>query len=1682
MMNQTQKHTTGKKLLALLLALIMTVSLLPMSVFAAEVEAEPEQNVVEQSTEPAAEDVTVEPSADGQDEDEAAEEPPADPAETVADPQAMVKEDAAVYAAADADFYRILHLDCGREYFTKDWIIALINEMAAAGYNQLQLAFGNGGFRFVLDDMRVGSYTSDAVKNAIEAGNEHYNTYGDGENGPTNSEWLTYTPAVNALTESEMDAIISHAQTKSIEIVPMFNTPGHMHALLAAMEKLGMSNVSISGKPGCLNLDNSDAVAFTKELLTKYVTYFASKGCKFFNLATDEYSSFDSTFYEYANSLIDIVVGKSMTPRVFNDGVTTSGSSIKIDSSYPTQVCFWYPNSASASSISSSGYPMINTNHDYYYVSTNENWNLNNEGYTFVGEYNEENWVAKAEQFSNTAFNAGKGISGTVNNPVGSMFCVWCNTPGKNDETAIARQIRMILRVMAARMQDSNTYSTSDVVVAGGFNADGTINGATTGDTGTDYSYEKTINVAVNDTATDTISGANYAGTYTTDDPSIATVEVTGVDETEATVTYTKVNKNPRWNTLISSDTTSATSYYYLASDGTYYQLYVTRSSSWFQNSYSLGYYANGSSTLTPVASATNGRNMVSNTVTLYTKSGTDGTPASTTVTFTGVAVGTTYVIVGNTRYTITVEAENLSNVVLPINLWITNTGVVPTGWSNGSPANFTYSDADGNRRSIYKLSAAESDVYSAEGIALSSILPDMNGTAKSWDKNTYNVVYWKSAYHTAAHRQSTDGWTNESLNGIAFTYIRYWEGSWAYSVDGTDWVTIDNVGAEAGDNDKNQVNIWYRQTTTITDEVETQIVDWGPIKYVSGQCLLDFAVKYESGERTPDSFPVSGKTMGFDCPTNQAVPLSNGYVVQDSDGTYYRTVYGIAGVETAGYEVYMITVTPSSDNHGTYINRSSAPSSYTYDGTEKVAWAKTEADAANSGLTLMTDIKYGGEPFLDKVSIYQYQGLLVTYYLRAKVTEDSLTVHYVDESVNTEFYRYVINVKAPTIFNEYIGLADPWKGPLNNGTVTNDKGKPQTVSADLSTMPSIGAQYRYSDYTCTRVVRSEDGKDVYLYYNFNNTKSFVIDFGLPLEIPLTALNESLKDASIISVTVTGAKHGNAVYDSEKKTVTYTLTSVLSEMESIGVAVTGATSEGTQSMVSYNVNIIPASTVYYEDSFVTFANGVDAAVGATWTTDGAETTTNQALEELGKHTNVYGYDTAYANSTTFSMGSARKVTVSAGTTVNPTATFTFKGTGFDIISLTDNTSGAISVQVYRGTTTTKENRVKGYIVNNYYGYEYNEESNTWSIVKPDENGASNALYQIPVMKVTGLDYGEYTAVITVAYDLVFDNAQSGKYSFWLDAIRVYDPMGADISLYEQDGEGYPQYIKLRNALVSGDATIAGNRAVFIDGAAEADITTYANYGPNNEVYLANGQAISFTVPDNTDIATVQIGAKAPSGMATMSVNQSTISQSLNTATEMYYDITSQAIENGTAKQVTITNTGSGILSLTNLKITFKEKQEGTVALATLSDEAQTAAVMTVRALFAAAPVEPEPEPTFDPVRFEAAWNRSTVRAGQKVTLTVKTSEDVEAVMVDGVTIDTYRTRTQRTGWGQNATKVTYREFTYTITAAETADYSITAVNAEGTASEAITATLTVQAASQRPGFGGWLDKIFGRWF
>lgn len=1677
-----------------------------------------------------------------------------------------------------------------------------------------------------------------------------------------------------------MDTIIKHAQSKGIEIVPMLNTPGHMHAVLAAMSELGISgNLQVSGKPGCLNLENTVAVSFTKELVSKYVKYFADNGCNFFNAAMDEYSSWENVFYNYANDIISIITGNNMTPRMFNDALRSNNTI----SNSNVQVCYWFYGNDCYPVDQITQYQLINANHDYYYVSTNENWNLYKEGYTFVGEYNEDTWINKAKQFNNNTFNYGRGFGTHVNNPVGSMFCIWCNTPGKNTETQIAQQIRMILRVIGACMQNSDIYSASDVHVEGGFKADGTINVPTNNKTVVNdndtvrvtgpnlaaltapehtgeiagieavegrimaydvtpstadntYTGEAEVRIKIpaewdsskvnafivgNDSTVNDITGKTEDGWYVFTAPHFsvmgiyekaATTEVGGtitiVEGKEEVLTvdgevaknkigdpadtavaiktgveygtkpgegtqFTLGNKITTGDGVISdgngnylvvsekgeisntkeiADATvfNVTSSGYLT---TYYTIQVKGRNQYLtinnnnklaiQNSSSPWYYYNGYGFYQQ-----KGRNYYylkfNNGWTASTGNGTSGylykradSPNLvdiTKITFKGIKSGTTTVTIAGVEYNIEVKAAELENVVLPINLWITNTGVVPTNWSNGTPAEFTYNDDGGNRRSIYTLKASHSTVNSPNGISLSSILPQVTGTAKSWDNNTYNVTYWKSAYHTAENRQSTDGWTNYSHKGTKFEYIRFYEGSWAYSVDGITWVNIENVGAGATDTDKNQVCIWYRQVTTVTSEVTTEIVDWGPIQYSADQCLLDFAVKYDGTEnRIPNSFPVKGKTVGFACPTDQSVPLGNGYVVKDTDSTYYRTVYGIAGVETAEYEVYMITLTPSSDSHNVYINKGSTQTSYTYGGTEKIAWAKTEADTEHSVLGKISGVQYGGEPFLESVKIYQYQGLLVTYYLRAKQTFDSLTVHYAIQGSGTAFYEYNIAVSNNTFFSENIGLGDPKVGPLKNGTVVNSDGRTIEVSSDLSKLQDVDLQYRYSIYEVVGFWR-ESEKSIWIYYTFTRDHTYVIDFGLPLEIKLKdfgVTTENMGDIDSISLASMKDKEAKPVHMQEwshgkaevlKDTVgnwyvKYILAKPLSNNITIPLYVKFKNrSDAAETL--YNANIIPATNVYYEDSFAKFygsdgneqtgfskTNEVPDQTPGVWYIDGQEKTATQALEALGEKTNhnVYGYDPKYDSCTMFSMGSARKVTVTStmATTgvVWPTAQFTFKGTGFDIISLTDNTSGAIFVDVYKGNSNSGE-KEKGHVVNNYYGYTYSE-GNGWEI-----NNNPNAIYQVPVIKVSGLTYGEHTVVIKVCYDKIFDVADGKKYSFWLDAVRVYDPAGNTLDNdYVKDSEVKPIYVEVRKALIeknnfTADTTVLANGAVFIDGKSTgASIDDYKNFGPNHEVYLAKDQAIAFRIVADREPVTVQIGVKLANGSSgTLKISGNNVVKfaaysdvdandtlTLNTATDMYYALNgiTWTVENGSQKSnvIVLTNTGeNSIVSITNVKCTYANAEESTantVALAISYDDALMAVDMVNNAI---TPIEPEPEPekTFEPERFEASWSRNVMQ-GRKATLTVKTSEDVEAITVDGQTIRSYRTRTERMGFGRRAKRITYREFTYSMVAQESADFSVTAINAEGTESEAITARLTVKT---RPNSMRDMWDWFKGWF
>ena len=1682
-MNQTQTRSPRKRLLSLILAVILMIGLLPISAFA-----------------------------------------------TSASAQASDAEDTGYK-------YNIMFLDCGRKYFSVNSIKQIIDNASAAGFNYIQLAVGNDGLRFLLDDMSLTvngkTYSSERVSAAIHAGNEAY-----------------YNFDVDELTQPEMDEIIAYAASKGMGVIPCVNTPGHMDAILSAATALTGKDCSYSGSARTIDVTNATAVAFTQALLQKYISYFAGKGCEYFNMGADEYANdiftsgsmgfgnLQSTgkysyYVTYVNAVAKMVKDAKMTPMAFNDGIYFNSNTSSGTFDTDILICYWSNGWSSytpmpAANLAAKGFKLINTHGDYYWVLGKSDWQCSPE---------------KAKGFNYKTFQGG-----TINDPTGSMFCIWCDYPGAGTDTSVVNNTAATIAAFGAALPkvkpvegvknvtrtDDTTgvsvtapgltgltvkgaaapsidtaaegkvlaYDVTPTTESGNYaeaasvsfktpsgwdtsrvrgfvvNTDGTVTDGLTGvvengsftftaphfsvmgiyQLSADAPTEtKDINVAVGGTVTVTVKGVNLSGIYHTENESIATVTVTGQDETtkphytEATVSYSKLaGSNTKW---------TKTDYFYEV-DGNYHPVYA------YYSNYRYYYYGysttDSNNNVTQVGYSWYGYASVTG---IYEQTGTETVPASSTITFTGKSAGDTSVTIGGVKYNIHVTEKAPDNALTDtsINLeyWITN--------------NKVYDGSQTAANQYQTITTSTNGVITDEGVALADLAPN---PANSFFDGTVTVYYWQAMRLDAAHKQTAASGVDQTAEGTTLTHIRYHSGAWQYKTADGVWHYF-----EAGD----QLVAYYLQKTEVTKEIDTYVKDWG----------------YSTGRTTPNTSGGKGQVAltiavvypdGTVSPTEGEMYSKSTTIFNYWDG---RDIGIVAPVNNSNYSISKITVTDGTRTDNTssnqWYNSDTIEWNKTLNAAGKEWYDETEVWNKSSGTTPMVNGKNSNITWSAKNT-----AKLVLIYLEPIEKETNLNVQYIDLNANNNvFHSYQIvmtynqGYPEPTftdklmLNNTVIGDKGPWNGSKagdenylsDDAYVVNAAGTEQKFKKDITTIPGINGIYASGLYQYARADISKDGKTLRLYYDLNQAegKTFVVDFGLPVQIPFSAFGITKVSGFTVSfdeknpnVTKRQGNYGNGEIDMVNRIVTYTLTKTLDAKVAVPIYVTDTQGK----KLVQNVYIIPASNVYYEDSLAAFTDGTGAAKDAKWSIVGnngnaatEKTGVYQALEELGKHSNVYGHDGAYNSSSMLSMGTAHKVTVTADmlakwddtTSAWPTAQFTFKGTGFDIISLTDNTSGAITVNVYRGTDLTQK-PCKRFAVDNYYGYKLNADG-SWTTVSSTD---SNALYQIPVIKVDELTYGEYTVVISVFYNGLFDQTGNSKYNFWLDAVRIYDPMG-EYAGYTQDNEGYPQYIKLHDEVLKGAAKPDGETAktLFIDGAENATIQQYTSYGPNNEVYLMNGQAITFKIPQNANVDSIQIGAKAPDGNTTMTVTgtKDTVlaTEALSTATEMYYKIN---VDVSTADQtVVIANKdGTGILSLTNLKITYKTKpaENEKVTLAALDTQEQESAVNLVRALFTA------PVATFSPETFEADWGRA-VRAGKRATLTVKTSADVESITVDGQSITSYTTRTQRTGWGWWSPKVTYHVFTYTITApAQTTDYAVCAVNAEGTASEPITATLTVK--------------------
>ena len=309
---------------------------------------------------------------------------------------------------------------------------------------------------------------------------------------------------------------------------------------------------------------------------------------------------------------------------------------------------------------------------------------------------------------------------------------------------------------------------------------------------------------------------------------------------------------------------------------------------------------------------------------------------------------------------------------------------------------------------------------------------------------------------------------------------------------------------------------------------------------------------------------------------------------------------------------------------------------------------------------------------------------------------------------------------------------------------------------------------------------------------------------------------------------------------------------------------------------------------------------------------------------------------------------------------------------------------------------------------------------------------------------------------------------------YLDAFRVYQPLEleseANYAENEKDLKYAPVYDYVKNSANSIGSEILPNSMVYVEYDGDTEIANIANYqdrGPQNEVYLTNGNYIGFVLEGYTGTETVMISAKAVAGdpvlgyLDTDTNAEGAVIPSGMKMTEMYYDVTACVRRYGAKYMLVLGNIADAdaetrsILSVSGIKLA-----DGIIPATSTQIAADIASLVTL----AYQPVE---EPVFTPERFELRYSGRAL-AGWFTSISVKTSTDVDHVSVyrladDGSLVPVRENMRPMNSLFTYFGWMGYYAFSLTVRAPRrgmTDTYYIFAYDANGVASEPAIASIT----------------------
>lgn len=406
---------------------------------------------------------------------------------------------------------RAFFLDCGRKYYSPEWIIDIIKEISWSNLNAIYLHFSDEmGFRL---ESKTYPWLAGADHTLCVAGSSAGAAADDGK----------------YLTQEDMRQIAEAAARYHVEIIPSLDSPGHMnYSVKKYMEHCGTdigNYFHYDGKTSIvqgsgpeeqqkmysrgIDISNSEAVEFAQNLYSEFAAFFKELGCTKFDIGGDELlgwgtavtssvprwkqldhwkeyaaerahaegkedyekaSAYDGFLY-YMNDIYELVSSFGYTSvRMWNDDAlrtSDTGYTGVVRLNPEIEIQYW---TDSANNGKNSIWTYLNAGFQAYNFSNSYNYYVLGDEHTEEGSGGYEGCTPQRiyENWNPYVFapfgSANPGRNTSVGNPnvKGSAFCVWADNPSAETALQIKENLLPLLRAYGAKTWDVRAEETAD--------------------------------------------------------------------------------------------------------------------------------------------------------------------------------------------------------------------------------------------------------------------------------------------------------------------------------------------------------------------------------------------------------------------------------------------------------------------------------------------------------------------------------------------------------------------------------------------------------------------------------------------------------------------------------------------------------------------------------------------------------------------------------------------------------------------------------------------------------------------------------------------------------------------------------------------------------------------------------------------------------------------------------------------------------------------------------------------------------------------------------------------------------------------------------------------------------------------------------------------------------------------